>query len=45
MIKPDQRTLLRLTSDDIKKDIQSIREVQSDLSSLLKDVDMSKYTF
>lgn len=45
MIRPEQRTLLRLTSDDIKKDIQKIREVQSDLSSLFKDVDMSKYTF
>lgn len=46
MIDPKgNRTLLRLTSDDIKRDIESIRAVQSDLSSLLKDVDMSKYSF
>lgn len=46
MIDPNgARTLLRLNVDDVKKAINDLREVQSDLSSLIKDVDMSKYTF
>ncbi len=46
MVDPDgARTLLRVTTDDIKKAVTEIRSVQTDLSSLIKDVDMSKYTF
>ena len=42
MIDPNgARTLLRLNVDDVKKAINDLREVQSDLSSLIKDVDMS----
>lgn len=46
MIDPNgNRQLLRLTSDNIKADIDRIRATQSDLSSLFEDVDMSTYKF
>lgn len=45
-IHPDyDRSLLRLTTEDIKRDIAEIRNIQSDLSALLKDVDMSQFEF
>ena len=46
MIDPNgNRQLIRLTSDNIKADIDKIRATQSDLSSLFEDVDMSTYKF
>ena len=45
-IHPDyDRTLLQLTVTDIKKQIEEIREIQSNLSSLLEDVDMASFEF
>ena len=45
-IHPDyNRSLIQLTTEDIKRDIMEIRNIQSDLSALLKDVDMSKFEF
>ena len=45
-IHPDyDRALLQLTVQDIKKQIQEIRDIQSSLSSLLEDVDMASFEF
>lgn len=45
-IHPDyNRSLIQLTTNDIRKSIQEIREIQSDLSALLKDIDMSTFEF
>lgn len=43
-IHPDgNRTLLRITVDDIKKQIDELRAIQTDLSSLLKNADIAGY--
>ena len=39
------RALLQLTVQDIKKQIQEIRDIQSNLSCLLEDVDMASFEF
>ena len=45
-IHPDyDRILLQVTANNIKENITKIREIQSDLSVLLKDQDMSAFEF
>ena len=43
-LHPDgERTLLRITVEDINRQIEEIRAVQSDISGLLKTIDMAEY--
>jgi 5S rRNA maturation endonuclease (ribonuclease M5) len=37
------RTLIRYTTNDIEKEIERIREIESDKGILLKDVDIAGY--
>lgn len=40
-----RRVLIRYTTDDIKYEIERMREIESDNIQLIKDIDISNYTF
>ena len=44
-LSPDNRILLRYTTEDIDKEIEEMRKVNDDKYTLIKDIDISTYEF
>jgi hypothetical protein len=44
-LNPQNRKLLRYTTEDITREIEEMRKVNDDKFTLIKDVDISQYEF